>query len=90
MFNRILELALQYKNKGKKVGIIACKENSEKYSGFFVKVIGEAEDLDSCARNLYAQLRTLDELKYDIIISENFEDKGMGRAIMDRLRRASR
>lgn len=89
MLNRILKLALQYRNKGKKVGIIACKENFEKYPGFFVKVVGEAEDLDSCARNLYAQLRVLDELKCDIIISENFENKGMGRAIMDRLRRAA-
>jgi len=90
MIEKIRKIALQHRNKGKKVGVIACQENREKYSGFIVKVLGEAKDLNSCARNLYAQLRILDELKCDIIISENFEDIGMGRAIMDRLKRASR
>ena len=89
MYEKIRNIAFFYKNRGKKVGIIACKENHKEYSGFLVKVLGEAKDLDSCARNLYAQLRALDELKCDVIISENFEYIGLGRAIMDRLRRAA-
>jgi L-threonylcarbamoyladenylate synthase len=90
MTKKIWELALQYKNYGNKIGIIACKENLEKYPGFIVKNIGESQDLDSCAHNLYAQLRALDEQKCDIIISENLANKGLGRAIMDRLRRAAK
>ncbi len=89
MVDNILNLASKYKEAGNKIGIITSRENSEKYPGFLVKVLGDAQDLETCARNLYAQLRSLDERKCDIIISENFENRGLGRAIMDRLRRAS-
>ncbi len=89
MINHILNLASNYQKFGKKVGIISSKENINKYNGFIVKSLGNAKDLQTCAQNLYAQLRLLDELECNIIISENFENKGLGRAIMDRLRRAS-
>ena len=89
MVKNILTAASEYKKEGNKVGIIASKENSDRFSDFLVKIIGNSDDLETCAHNLYAQLRLLDEERCDIIISENFEDKGMGRAIMDRLRRAS-
>ena len=89
MVKRIQILAQLYKSEGKQVGILSCRENSEKYSGFLVKILGEAEDLESCARHLYSHLRALDNEKCDIIISENFSDRGLGRAIMDRLRKAS-
>ncbi len=89
MISNILSIASKYKKNGNKVGIIASSENSDKYIGYLVRVLGNANDLDTCARNLYKQLRLLDEMKCDIIISENYENKGIGRAIMDRLRRAS-
>lgn len=89
MIQNILNIASKYKNEGKKVGIIASNENSDKYKGYLVKILGNATDLETCAHNLYSQLRSLDELKIDIIISENFKNKGIGRAIMDRLNRAS-
>jgi len=89
MVKNILTTASGYKKEGHKVGIISSQENSDKYGDFLVKIIGNAGDLETCAHNLYAQLRLLDEQRCDIIIAENFENKGMGRAIMDRLRRAS-
>ena len=89
MVKNISNAASEYKKEGYKVGIIASRENADKFSDFLVKIIGNAKDLETCAHNLYAQLRLLDEQRCDIIIAENFEDKGMGRAIMDRLRRAS-
>ena len=89
MVKNILTAASEYKKEGNKVGIIASRENADKFSDFLVMIIGNAKDLETCAHNLYAQLRLLDEQRCDIIIAENFEDKGMGRAIMDRLRRAS-
>lgn len=89
MISNILSIASKYKKIGNKVGIIASCENSCKYDGYIVKVIGDANDLVICAHNLYSQIRSLDEQNCDIIISENFQEKGMGMAIMDRLRRAS-
>lgn len=89
MPQKIWKMALSYRNNGAKVGIIACQENATKYPGFLVRILGEAKDLSSCAHNLFAQLRELDKQKCDIIISESFENKGLGRAIMDRLRKAA-
>ncbi len=89
MVNKIIYLASGYRNKGKKVGIITSQENAGCYKDFLVSILGKAHDLESCAHQLYSQLRSLDEMQCEIIISENFEDKGLGRAIMDRLRRAS-
>ncbi|MBN2395093.1 MAG: threonylcarbamoyl-AMP synthase [Candidatus Atribacteria bacterium] len=89
MVTSVLRLASNFRDLGSRVGIIASKENAKKYFGFQVKVLGEARDLETCARNLYAQMRILDDLQCDIIVSENFENRGLGRAIMDRLHRAS-
>ena len=89
MINNILRTAAKYKRAGNKVGILGSSENIDKYTGYLVRGLGNAYDLEACAHNLYSQLRLLDEMKCDVIISENYEDKGIGRAIMDRLRRAS-
>lgn len=45
-------------------------------------------DLKSYAQRLFAALRTLDAQGVDVIIVESVEERGLGRAIMDRLRRA--
>jgi L-threonylcarbamoyladenylate synthase len=44
---------------------------------------------ESYARELYAELRRLDEQGVDLLIAELVEDAGLGLAINDRLRRAS-
>ncbi|MEC7597454.1 MAG: Sua5 family C-terminal domain-containing protein [Planctomycetota bacterium] len=41
------------------------------------------------ARRLFATLRELDQLDLDLIVIDTCEEEGMGRAIMDRIRRAS-
>jgi len=89
MVSRIVDLASGFRKEGKKVGIIASNENLDNYYGFLVEVLGETRDLKTCARNLYTKLRILEERQCDIIISENFNDVGLGKAIMDRLRRAA-
>ncbi|MDD2352090.1 MAG: L-threonylcarbamoyladenylate synthase [Candidatus Caldatribacteriota bacterium] len=89
MVSNILSIAKKYKKMGNKVGIIATGENSDKYVGYTVGVIGNANDLEICAQNLYSQMRLLDKQNCDIIITENFQEKGIGSAIMDRLRRAA-
>lgn len=46
-------------------------------------------DLAEAARHLFAVLRELDASDVDVILAEEFPDEGLGRAINDRLRRAS-
>jgi L-threonylcarbamoyladenylate synthase len=45
--------------------------------------------LEEAAKNLFSGLRYLDKLEADIILAEPVPDTGLGRAINDRLRRAS-
>jgi len=76
------------KLSGKKIGILATRENAQMYSGI-VEVVGSRKNLREVARNLFNALRKLDEEGVDIIISENFEEKGIGLAIMNRLKKAA-
>ena len=54
-----------------------------------VVTLSETRDLDEVARALFATLRELDQHDYVAIDCDTCEETGIGRAIMDRLRRAS-
>jgi L-threonylcarbamoyladenylate synthase len=85
----IRQLASEYKAKGFRVGIMAKGENQNEYNGFEVKVIGKGVELETCAANLFAILRIFDKEGFEIIITEGLEERGLGLAIMDRLRKAA-
>ena len=46
-------------------------------------------DMESIAHNLFDVLRQCDELGVSEIISESFDESGLGRAIMNRLKKAA-
>lgn len=46
-------------------------------------------DLSEAARNIFSALRTLDQSDVDIILAERCPEKGLGRAVNDRLQRAA-
>jgi L-threonylcarbamoyladenylate synthase len=54
-----------------------------------VEVLSETGDLREAAANLFAALRKLDMLGLDRIIASPIPEKGLGIAIMDRLRRCA-
>ncbi len=54
-----------------------------------VEVLSVKGDLREAAGNLFAAMHRLDALKLDIIIAHRVPDQGLGRAINDRLQRAS-
>jgi L-threonylcarbamoyladenylate synthase len=85
----VFRLALEYKVQGFKVGIMAKEENQNKYNGFEVKIIGKGTELEICAANLFAILRSFDKERFEIIIAEGLEERGLGLAIMERLRKAA-
>ena len=53
-----------------------------------VKILSRTGDLTEAAANLFSHLHKLDKAGVDIILAEAVPSKGLGRAIMDRLRRA--
>jgi L-threonylcarbamoyladenylate synthase len=82
---KIQELAEKYKQERKKVGIMITDKNS--YDADIVKFVGK--NLDTIAKNLFKTLREFDKEKVDIIIVEGVKTKGLGLAIMNRLKKAA-
>ncbi len=89
--SRVLEIAFRYQSDDKRVCILASRETSDKYrgAGFMVLEVGSRGNLYEVAKNLFDALRRLDKLGVDIAVAEGFEEKGLGIAIMNRLRKAS-
>lgn len=88
--NKINELAAADMAAGKKVGIIATVESRNAYHNMTsIKIMGLRNDESTIAHNLFAILREFDDTGVDVIYSEGFEDSGIGRAIMNRLRKAA-
>jgi L-threonylcarbamoyladenylate synthase len=73
----------------KKIGIIATDETKEKYESATVVSLGSRKHLDSVGRNLFEVLRSFDDIDVDLILSEAFEEKGIGVAIMNRLKKSA-
>jgi len=71
---------------GYRVGIIAMKETE--VNGRVIRA-GRKERYEEMAHNLFSSIRELDDGSVDFILVESVHDKGVGAAIMNRLRKAS-
>ena len=60
-------------------------------SSFFhkIEVLSSSGNLHEVAANLFSCLHRLDEAGLDVIYAEPVPEEGLGRAIMDRLRKAA-
>ncbi|OAA29921.1 translation factor Sua5 [Kosmotoga arenicorallina S304] len=86
-FKKIKEIALQ---SNRKTAILCSKETEMLYGKGFEKIVlGSREDLYIVATNLFSTLRELPGKGFDLLISEAFPEKGIGLAIMNRLRKAA-
>lgn len=52
-------------------------------------VLSHSRNLDEAAQNLFSAMREIDKMDVDVILAELFPEEGLGRAINDRLKRAS-
>lgn len=86
---KINEMIQNYIQKGKKVGVLASKENSKFYKNSQVIILGSKNDLCTVAQNLFEALRSFDDKGVEIILSEAFDEKGLGVAVMNRLKKAA-
>ncbi|MEW5759262.1 MAG: L-threonylcarbamoyladenylate synthase [Candidatus Thermoplasmatota archaeon] len=76
--------------KDKKIGLLAFMKPKKKLPYEIIKVLSNNGDLREAAANLFSHLHELDNAHLDIIYAESLPEVGLGRAIMDRLRKASR
>jgi len=84
-------VAERYKGAGERVLVLSTDEIASAYAreGYDVLSLGARGNLYTVARNLYARLRQVDALGATVVVSESFEDRGIGLAIMNRLRKAA-
>ena len=74
----------------KKKGLLTFRQPKNELPFFQrIEVLSQAADLREAAANLFSCLHKLDEEGLDVIYAEHVPEVGLGRAIMDRLRRAS-
>ncbi len=85
----VVAVASDMNSGGHRVGIMAKEEHASMYGGFDVKELGPAEDGKTCALKLFHLLREFDSENVDIIVAEAIPEKGLGLAVMNRLRKAA-
>lgn len=78
--------ALMRKHYGERVGVLAFKTM---YAAEYSYVLSKSGSPTEAAQNVFSMLRELDQAPVDLIIAEFLPEQGLGRAINDRLKRAS-
>lgn len=74
---------------GYKVGIMVSGANEPCFDRGEIICLGNRDDEEEVARNLFAALREFDDRGVDVIYSEAFPEAGVGQAVMNRLLKAA-
>ncbi len=75
--------------KDRNIGLLAFQEVKHNVKFRHIEILSKKGDIREAAANLFTAIRRLDALNLDLIMAESVPEIGLGRAIMDRLRRAS-
>ena len=87
---RINNLIQNLQKQGKTVVVLATKQTQKAYpQAWAVLNLGDRNKPLEVSSNLFRKLREADRLNADIILAEPFEEKHLGLAIMNRLKRAA-
>lgn len=83
-------LKLSDASKGR-VGILATEQTKAFYSGtrHLVLSVGDRNNLNGIAANLFRLLRKFDYFEVDEVYAEGFPEEGIGAALMNRLKKAA-
>ena len=76
---------------GERVGILIADEDAAAFddSGAVIQMLGSADHPKQIATALFAGLRALETAGVDVILCRNFDERGLGLAIRDRLLKAA-
>ncbi|GIO12827.1 threonylcarbamoyl-AMP synthase [Cohnella xylanilytica] len=77
------------RDRGRRVGILACAEHAGAYRADAVLSLGPRAEPELAARALYAALRECDERGIEFILAEGYPEDGIGAALMNRMRKAA-
>jgi L-threonylcarbamoyladenylate synthase len=76
--------------EGKKVGLLLFDKAIVNSQIVNQEILSTSGDLKEAARNLYAAMHRLDQMKLDVIIAERLPEKGLGKTMNDKLERATK
>jgi L-threonylcarbamoyladenylate synthase len=81
--------AIIKKNSGLSIGAITFHRVLPAHDRVHRIVLSPSGSLEEAAKNLFSAIRTMDQLQLDLIVAEEVPDHKLGKAINDRLRRAT-
>ncbi|MDO9000055.1 MAG: L-threonylcarbamoyladenylate synthase [Bacteroidota bacterium] len=76
-------------NSSKKIAIICFGEENFSNNNYTIFNLSKTKNLQEAALNLFKYIRLADESDADVVLCEKLPNEGLGRAINDRLKRAS-
>jgi len=79
----------EYELQDLKVGVISTNKIAHQFIAQFIYQVGEQNEEEAIASNLFAALRKMDSMKIDIIYSLSFSKGNYEEAIMNRLLKAA-
>ena len=86
---KIQELVSENVGKGLKVGVLASDETESYYKDCRVLSLGSRTKTEVIASNIFEKLREFDKIGVDIIFAEAMDEKHMGMAVMNRMKKAA-
>ncbi|MEW5919474.1 MAG: L-threonylcarbamoyladenylate synthase [Bacillota bacterium] len=89
---RLAALLEDLHNRGMRPGLLLTLETAQALPSinlFPMEILGSRKDPAAVARQLYGALRRMDSAPVDVIIAEGLTEEEMGRALMNRLRKAA-
>jgi L-threonylcarbamoyladenylate synthase len=86
---KMAELAGELRRQGKRVGILATQETLLRCPAEVASSLGSRDNLEEVARRLFGALRELEAKGVEVILAEGVPLRGLGVAVMNRLRKAS-
>lgn len=78
------------KHKGKKIGVLFARIPNKNHDFASVKILSEKGDMKESAANLFKYLHDFEKEDIDVVLVEKVEERGLGLAIMDRLKKAAK
>lgn len=81
--------SLLQKYKGQSIGVISFQQYYDEIGDEWQITLSSKGDSEEAAHRLFSGMRHLDKMQPEIILAELLPEKGLGRAINDRLRRAA-
>lgn len=86
---KIKEVAKKESDKGEKVGILVFNDYIDEFSNYYTLSLGNKNRLIEMSHVLFQALRDLDRNSCDIILAQGVDDKGLGKSIMNRMKKSA-